>query len=378
MGRRTTNSMPSWPKHGGTPTSDSPYTHPSASDSPTARLSGQLALPAASGRLQPGDRARRTGCWRNASPDCNSEVDEGSRTGGREGLRDDLVDFADRSVSQAHPEIGDHVTDARSIHADVILELHTLQAELDALAKGSASWPSRRTEQPSGPRGAARCGRNGRLYTRKSLVISPRDASARMPSAIGIRPPAGYRRAGDWLASCVRQGVALPVATVRTGAPTDETLLSRGSRRSHGPTYVAYRPVDAEYQRVRHARCEASLGWRLRGTASPRGTGSSRPFRGRYGVSSIGSTRSGSPVRSSDDRSFVTPAPISVVPVGGSAVRGQHGCGLMCVPGSAYRGRPSCSSTPSTVILPSLQRIRSASSKRSPEPFQPATGDQRS
>ncbi|MGO9855753.1 MAG: hypothetical protein ACLPYY_12005 [Acidimicrobiales bacterium] len=46
-------------------------------------------------------------------------------------LREDLLDFADRSVSQAHAEISDHVAEARSVHADLILELRTLQAELN-------------------------------------------------------------------------------------------------------------------------------------------------------------------------------------------------------------------------------------------------------
>jgi hypothetical protein len=54
-------------------------------------------------------------------------------------LRDDLLDFADRSVSQAHEEIGDHVAEARSIQADLILEIRTLQADLSALMKSLPS-----------------------------------------------------------------------------------------------------------------------------------------------------------------------------------------------------------------------------------------------
>jgi hypothetical protein len=52
-----------------------------------------------------------------------------------QGLRDDVLDFADRSASQAHAEISDHVAEARHIHADLILELRTLQAELATMAK---------------------------------------------------------------------------------------------------------------------------------------------------------------------------------------------------------------------------------------------------
>jgi hypothetical protein len=50
-------------------------------------------------------------------------------------MKDDLLDFADRSVSQAHAEISDQVADARSTNAELILELRTLQAELDAVVK---------------------------------------------------------------------------------------------------------------------------------------------------------------------------------------------------------------------------------------------------
>jgi hypothetical protein len=50
-------------------------------------------------------------------------------------LRDDLLEFADRSASQAHAEISDHVAEARRIHADLILELRTLQVELETMAK---------------------------------------------------------------------------------------------------------------------------------------------------------------------------------------------------------------------------------------------------
>jgi hypothetical protein len=48
-------------------------------------------------------------------------------------LRDDLLDFADRSASQAHAEISDQVSEARSVHADLVLELRTLQAELNSM-----------------------------------------------------------------------------------------------------------------------------------------------------------------------------------------------------------------------------------------------------
>ena len=53
-------------------------------------------------------------------------------------VKDDLLDFADRSASQAQAEITDQVADARSMHADLILELRTLQAELDAVLKEGA------------------------------------------------------------------------------------------------------------------------------------------------------------------------------------------------------------------------------------------------
>jgi hypothetical protein len=55
-----------------------------------------------------------------------------------QGLREDLIDFADRSVSQAHAEISDHVAEARRIHADLILELQTLRAELETMAKAAS------------------------------------------------------------------------------------------------------------------------------------------------------------------------------------------------------------------------------------------------
>ena len=48
-------------------------------------------------------------------------------------LRDDLYDFADRSASQAHAEINEQMAAARSTHADLILELRTLQAELNSM-----------------------------------------------------------------------------------------------------------------------------------------------------------------------------------------------------------------------------------------------------
>ena len=48
-------------------------------------------------------------------------------------LRDDLLDFADRSASQAHAEVSEHVAAARSMHADLVLELRTLQAQLGSM-----------------------------------------------------------------------------------------------------------------------------------------------------------------------------------------------------------------------------------------------------
>jgi hypothetical protein len=48
-------------------------------------------------------------------------------------LRNDLLDFADRSVSQAHAEIGDHVAEARRVNADLILELRSMQSELNTM-----------------------------------------------------------------------------------------------------------------------------------------------------------------------------------------------------------------------------------------------------
>lgn len=48
-------------------------------------------------------------------------------------LRTDLLDFADRSVSQAHAEIGDHVAESSRIRTELILELRSLQAELNTM-----------------------------------------------------------------------------------------------------------------------------------------------------------------------------------------------------------------------------------------------------
>lgn len=48
-------------------------------------------------------------------------------------LRGELLDFADRSASQAQAEIGDHVAEARRINADLVRELRSLQAELITL-----------------------------------------------------------------------------------------------------------------------------------------------------------------------------------------------------------------------------------------------------
>jgi hypothetical protein len=50
-----------------------------------------------------------------------------------QGLRNELLDFADRSASQAHAEINDHVAEARSTHAELILELRALQARLSSM-----------------------------------------------------------------------------------------------------------------------------------------------------------------------------------------------------------------------------------------------------
>jgi hypothetical protein len=45
-------------------------------------------------------------------------------------LRDDLLDFADRGVSQAHAELGDHVAEVRRVSAELILEIRSMEAEL--------------------------------------------------------------------------------------------------------------------------------------------------------------------------------------------------------------------------------------------------------
>jgi hypothetical protein len=58
-------------------------------------------------------------------------------------LRSDLLDFADRSVSQAHAEIGSDMAEARRVHADLILELRSVQAELNRmLATLSSALPT--------------------------------------------------------------------------------------------------------------------------------------------------------------------------------------------------------------------------------------------
>lgn len=44
----------------------------------------------------------------------------------------ELLEFADRSASQAQAEINDEIAAARRAHADLLLELRTLQAELTA------------------------------------------------------------------------------------------------------------------------------------------------------------------------------------------------------------------------------------------------------
>jgi hypothetical protein len=61
-------------------------------------------------------------------------------------IRNDLLDFADRSVSQAHAEIGNHVAEARRVNADLIQELRSLQEELNAMAEtASRARPSEQT-----------------------------------------------------------------------------------------------------------------------------------------------------------------------------------------------------------------------------------------
>ena len=50
-----------------------------------------------------------------------------------QGLRNDLLDFADRSVAQAHEEIGDLVAEVRRVNVDLILEVRSLQTELDTV-----------------------------------------------------------------------------------------------------------------------------------------------------------------------------------------------------------------------------------------------------
>ncbi|HEY1651006.1 MAG TPA: hypothetical protein VGG09_03910 [Acidimicrobiales bacterium] len=52
-----------------------------------------------------------------------------------QGLRNDLLDFADRSASQAHAEISNYVAEARSVNAGLILELRSLQAELNTMVE---------------------------------------------------------------------------------------------------------------------------------------------------------------------------------------------------------------------------------------------------
>jgi hypothetical protein len=60
-------------------------------------------------------------------------------------LRADLLDFADRSASQAQAEISEHVAAARSIQADLILELRALQAQLNSMVtKLTGDLPSDR------------------------------------------------------------------------------------------------------------------------------------------------------------------------------------------------------------------------------------------
>jgi hypothetical protein len=66
-------------------------------------------------------------------------------------LRDDLLDFADRSASQAHAEIGSYVAEARSVNAGLVLELRSLQAELDTMLKMlSGRAPSEAAEVDTG------------------------------------------------------------------------------------------------------------------------------------------------------------------------------------------------------------------------------------
>jgi hypothetical protein len=48
-------------------------------------------------------------------------------------VRADVFEFADRSASQAQAEINDEIATARRAHADLLLELRTLQAELASM-----------------------------------------------------------------------------------------------------------------------------------------------------------------------------------------------------------------------------------------------------
>jgi hypothetical protein len=68
-------------------------------------------------------------------------------------LRNDLLDFADRSASQAHAEIGNHVAESSRIRTELILELRSLQAELNTMIETVAralppeSVPERREDR---------------------------------------------------------------------------------------------------------------------------------------------------------------------------------------------------------------------------------------
>ena len=64
-------------------------------------------------------------------------------------LRDELFDFADRSVSQAHAEIGDYLAGARSVNAELILELRALEADLTAMVSTVTRVSSRGHTPPS-------------------------------------------------------------------------------------------------------------------------------------------------------------------------------------------------------------------------------------
>jgi hypothetical protein len=109
-----------------------------------------LGLPVAqSERFRPAKRLVSRVCWiflrhqvafNHATIEAIQELSE-HVSGLEQRVKDDLLDFADRSASQAQAEISDQVADARSIHAELVLELRRLQAELDSGAKRVAFDP---------------------------------------------------------------------------------------------------------------------------------------------------------------------------------------------------------------------------------------------